>query len=450
MPIEVTEAAPVAPGAGPAVGGQVRVAVAGSMAGKVAEAVTLALLATVVPRALGPDAYGRFSVPLTIVTLGSLAMSLGGPTLMARYVPTAPEPDRVALARALGGRLARGRALQLAALVPVAGVAVAVDPDAFPPATTALVLVALAASVAAGLALQVPLGLGRTVPWALRYPLQNAVLVAAVLVLHPLAGDTGAVVAILVSALAALAFAAVVAGPVLAARVDPVPIPAGAVRFGRLQAGGAALVQAAHRGGVVAVAVLGGSAAETGYAALAIGIALGATYAVLQAFTVALPHLSDAGRAGAAGDPEAVLGRLADVLLLALVPGSLVAALLLDTAVPAVFGDDFRAATAAFGPALALVVLAPLSSLLVQVAALRFRPGVALANGVAAAATFLVVAALAVPRWEAAGATAAGAAATAAGALVSLRLLPGAARPRTIAASLAGAALVMAVAGVAG
>lgn len=441
--------APAAPPPAPASGvdGRVRVAVAGSMAGKVAEMVTLLVLATVVPRVLGPSDYGRFSVPLTIVTLGSLAMSLGGPTLMARFVPAAAEPDRVALARALGARLARGRALQLAVVAVAAGLAVAVDPQGFPPLTTTLVVVALVVSVAAGLALQVPLGLGRTVPWALRYPLQNAVLIAAVLVLHPLAGDTGAVAAVLVSAVAGLAFAGVVAGPVLAARVDPVPVPEGAIRFGLLQAGGAALVQAAHRGGVVAVAVLGGSAAETGYAALAIGIALGATYAVLQAFTVSLPHLADADRAADADHPEAVLGRLADGLLAVLVPAALVGAVLLDAAVPAVFGDDYRGATTAFGPALALVVLAPMGSLLVQAAALRLRPGVALANGVAAAATFLVVAALAVPRWEAAGATAAAAAATAAGALVSLRLLPGAVGARTAAVSLVGAAAVAALAG---
>ena len=60
-----------------------RRAVGASMAGKAAELVTLALLATVVPRALGPHDYGRFAVPLTIVTLGTLALSLGGPTVLA-------------------------------------------------------------------------------------------------------------------------------------------------------------------------------------------------------------------------------------------------------------------------------------------------------------------------------------------------------------------------------
>ena len=111
-------------------------------------------------------------------------------------------------------------------------------------------------------------------------------------------GQVGAAVA------AALAVAVLV--PVVRADVAPVPVPPGAIRFGALNATGAAFVQCAHRGGVVAVAVLVGSAVETGYAALAIGIALGATYAVLQTFTVTLPHL--AGRSAADGGAEGGAG----------------------------------------------------------------------------------------------------------------------------------------------
>lgn len=416
------------------------------MCAKGAEMVTLGLLATVVPRVLGPHDYGRFAVPLTIVTLGSLAMTLGGPTVMARFVPAAAPADRVAVARAIGLRLARGRALQLAAIAVAALVAVVADADRFPALETVLVVAALVASVAAGLALQVPLGLGRTVPWAMRYPLQNAVLVAAVLVLHPLAGTTGGVVAVLVSALAAATYAAVAAGPVLRAAGERVPVPAGAIRFGALQATGAALVQAVHRGGVVAVAVLGGTSAETGYAALATGIALGVVYAVLQAFVVSLPHLADAGRAADAADAEVVLRRLAGTLVAVLLPACALGAVLLDAAVPAVFGDGYADAVPAFGPALALVVLAPLHALVVQVAAVRMRPEVALANGVAAVVTFLAVALAAVPPWGAAGAVSAAVLATAAGAIVSMHLLPRAVGGRLAAASFGGAVAVLALA----
>jgi O-antigen/teichoic acid export membrane protein len=425
--------------------GPLRRAVAGSIAGKTAEMVTLVLLATVVPRVLGPTAYGRFAVPLTVVTLGSLALTLGGPTLMARFVPAAPPAERVALARALGGRLARGRAVQLAALGLVTAVVVAVAPDRLPPLATAYVAAALALNVAASLLLQTALGLGRTGAWSTRYPLQNAVLIVSVLVIYDAAGDIGAVAANLVAAVAAVVFGLAVAVAALRPTGPSVPVPEGAIRFGALQATGAALVQVAQRGGVLAVALLASDAAnatETGFAALAIGIALGATYAILQAFTVALPHLADTS----ADDGEATLRRMAGGLLVVLVPALVVGALLLHRLVPVVFGDDFRGADVAFGPALALVALAPLNALYVQTSALRMRAEASAAAGVAAAGAFLVVAVLAVPAWGGAGGTAAALAGAVGGALASTRLLPGAASPRLLTASAGGAALVLGVA----
>lgn len=441
---------PTAPVPGPAVSGlssaaaRVRVAVAGSLAGKAAELVTLVLLATVVPRWLGPDRYGRFAVPLTIVTLGSLALSLGGPTVLARFVPVAPVADRVAVARAIGARLARGRGWQLLAVAVVAAVAAAVDPGRFPPGITALVVTSLVLSVAATLALQVLLGLGRTGPWAARYPIQNGVLIVAVLLLDGVGGDVGAVAAILVSTVVAALFAAVVLRPVVAQPVGPVDLPAGALRFGAYHATGAALVQVAQRGGVVAVAVLGGSATESGYAALAIGLALGLTYAVLQSFTVALPLVAD-GDATSPADAEATLGRLALFLFAAVAPAMAAASWAADRWVPAVFGDDYRAAVDSFAPALAVVVLAPLGSLVVQLAALRVRPRVTAAHGVAAAAAFLLTAAATVPSWEAVGATTAALAGGVASAVVAVALLRDAVDRRLVLLSFAGAALTLGV-----
>lgn len=428
--------------AAPATTGSMRASVLASMAGKAAELVTLVLLATVVPRVLGPRDYGRFSVPLTIVTLASLALTLGGPTLLARYVPAAPAEQRLALARAIGLRLAKGRAAQLAGIALVAIALVLVRPDRFPALDTALVVVALALNVGATLALQVGLGLGRTGAWTLRYPLQNTVLIVAVLALGGSAGGTGGPVAILLAAGVGLAFAGAVLAPVARPRVEPVPVPAGALRFGALQATGAALVQVTHRGGVLAAALLANSAAETGYAALATGIALGVTYAVLQAFTVSLPHLAD----GAADDPEAALRRLALGLLAAIVPAALVVAALLDDLVPLVFGDRYLGAVDAFGPAVALVVLAPVSSLAVQAAALRLRPEAAAACGATSALTFAVVALAAVPVWGAAGATTAALAGVAASTVLAARLLPRAIGTSVGVVSGAGALAVLAVA----
>ena len=116
------------------------------------------------------------------------------------------------------------------------------------------------------------------------------------------------------------------------------------------------------------------------------------------------------------------------------------ALLLVDDVVPVVFGDEFEGAVDAFGPALGLVVLAPLASGLVQVAALRMRPQVVLTSGAAALVVFVLVAAVAVPAWDAAGATAAALAGVAAGAATSLALLPRSADTWVAATSFLGAA----------
>lgn len=435
MDVKRTER-PVAPAS------SLRRSVSSSLGGKAVEIVTLALLATVVPRALGPSDYGHFSVPLTVVTLGSLAMTLGGPTLMARYVPAAAPDRRLAIAKAIGARLARGRALQLAAIAGAAALLVAVDPETFSASDTAIVVFALALNVAATLALQIGLGLGRTGAWSFRYPLQNAVLVGAVLALHSSSGRDGAVLAIAVAAIAGAAFGAGIVVPLVRPTTPRVAVPVGAIRFGVHQATGAALTQFSQRGSVLAVAVLATSATETGYAALATGIALGVTYAVLQTFTVALTHLADGDRDGVA-QSEATLRRLAGWLLATIVPAAIVGVLVLDDVVPVLFGDDYVGAVDAFGPALALVVLAPLYSLGVQTAALRLRPEVASASGAAAACAFVVVALLAVPAWDAAGGTVASLAGGAAGVTVAARLLPGAFGPRIIGASVAGVVAVL-------
>ena len=414
---------------------RLRGSVAAGVVGKVAEAVTLVLLATVVPRLLGPSDYGWFSVALTVVAVGSLALTLGGATLLARYVPVAAPADRVATALALTRRLARNRAAAFAGLALLGAVLVLADPVRFPPLATALVLLALGLNVITTLLLQADLGLGRAGLWCARYPLQNAVLVAAVLALYEPAGG-GAVVAIVLAGLAGCGLAAVALWswrpvprtPVGAGRGGE--LPAGALRFGWLQAGGGALTQLAQRGGVLAVALLVGSAEQTGFAALAVGIMLAATYAVAQLFTVALPVL--ARRENAAGHPAPVArrrrrcGGWPACCWSALTPTMIVSTLLLGPAVPLLFGTGYAGAVAAFGPALAAVVLAPVNALAVQAAALRLRPEVTLRAALVGAAAFLLAALAAVPAWGARGATTAALAATAATAATSVRLLPGA------------------------
>jgi O-antigen/teichoic acid export membrane protein len=424
----------------------VRVAVGLSMAGKAAELVTLLVLATVVPRALGPSDYGRFALPLTVVTVGTLALTLGGPTTVARFVPVAPPEQRVALARRLGGELARTRIVHLAVLGVAALALVVWDPSHFPPLLTGLAFIALVVNVVATLALQVGLGLGRTGVWSARYAVHNAVLILGVLVLYELGGVSGAGAALVLAALAALAVGLHVLRPTIGVRTNDIALPDGALRFGALQSAGAALVQLAQRGGVVAVAVLASDPTQTGYAALATGVALGAGAAVLQAFTVSLPHVAEEAELGGLEDAEATLRRLAGVLFAVLAPACLLGALLLHRLVPAVFGGEYRDSTTVFGPALAMVVMAPISSLAVQVSALRLRPQASLVSGVVGLVVFVVVAAVAVPAWGATGGTAAVLAGAVAGTAASSVLLPDALGGPLLVGSLTGAAGVLAVA----
>ena len=411
------------------------------LVGKAAEMVTLLLLATVVPRALGPADYGRFAVALTVVAIGSVAMTLGGATLLARYVPAAAPDERGALARALSVRLARNRAVLFAVLTVIATALVTWDPARFPPLLTVFVLTALALNVAATLALQTDLGLGRASAWCARYPVQNAVLVVVAIVLYDAAGTTGAVAAIVVSAAVAFGLGVVAVTPLLRRRLPPVAVPEGALRFGLLQASSGALVQVAQRGGVIAVALLAASSVQTGFAALAIGVALAATYAIVQVFTVSLPRL--AGRRGGLTGAESSLRRLAGGLLAVVVPVAGVTVLALDAAVPIVFGAGYAGAAGAFGPALAMVVLAPVNALVVQAAALRLRPEATLYAALAGALGFTGAAVLAVPAWGAAGATGAALAGAAAYSMLAIRLLPGAAGVRLTVASLGGATVVI-------
>ncbi len=417
---------------------RLRAPIAAGLLGKAAEAVTLALLATVVPRLLGPTDYGRFAVALTVVALGSVAMTLGGATVLSRYVPDAEPQRRAGLARALTLRLARNRALAFGVLAVLAAGAVVWDPTGFPSLVTALVLLALALNVAATLALQAGLGLGRTAAWSARYPVQNAVLITAVLVLYPAHRVPGAVVAIPLAALAAAGLGVVASIPLWRAGPAPVALPDGVPRFAVLQAVAGALVQLTQRGGVLVVAWLAGSGPQTGYAGLATGVGLALTYAVAQVFTVTLP-------AFAAADPgaaERTLRRLTGLALAVTLPVMLGAVASRDGWLPLVFGADYAPAAAAFGPALAMVVLAPLNAVTVQVAALRLRPEVTLRAGVAGVLVFVGVALAGVPVWGAAGATAAALAGTAASAVVGSWMLPGAVGVRLAVGSLAGAALV--------
>ncbi len=363
-----------------------------TLVGKLAEGVALALLATLVPRVLGPTEYGQFALVLALVQVGATALALGGHTAMSRFVPAAPAGDRAPLARALTVRLALWRAPLFFGIAIVA-LALSVGlPDHVPPEIVGLALIALALDATATMLAQAGLGLGQTTLWSFRWPLQTTVLVVGALVLSVPWGTTGAVAAIPISAFVAFAWTAAAVAPTLRRARAGAWIPQGAMRVA-VQHGVSFLVTlTVARAAIVVVALVAGAgaSAEIGYAAVAVGIALAGVAAVTQIFTVQLGGLSEHVGAGLRS-VEDEARRLARHALAVALPAALVGAALLEPLTAIVLGEEFRPATSALAWALAVLVLAPLSALTLQTSALRLRPGVRMRGALVSAVVFLAI-----------------------------------------------------------
>ena len=401
-----------------------RRALAGSAAAKLIEALTLAGLVLLVPRALGSRDYGAFASALAVATGIATATGIGGPALFARVLAPLDGDARRAAARALVGRLARARVTVLMALAGAVAIAAAAAPQSVSALQIGLVGAAALLGAAATLLSQLALGQERTAAWSLRYPLENGVIVGAALLLYPIAGTDGAIAAIPLGAAAALTVGLSSAWPELHRTRAGVALPASVLRFARLQACGGALTQAFHRGAAPACALLGATGAATGHAAIAAGAALAITYAVLQTTLVALPGAARAfahDRDGA----EAGLRRVAALCAAVVVPACALLALFAEPLLGTALGNDFRGAAEPLRIALAAAALAPLWAWATQLAALRERPGAGLGGAALGALSFVWVAALALPGAQASGAAAAmlaGVAAATAGTFAALRI----------------------------
>jgi O-antigen/teichoic acid export membrane protein len=412
------------------------------LGGKALELVTLVPLLTVVPRVLGPGDYGALALALSIVMIGSTAAALGGPTLMSRFVPATPSEERAELALTLTIRSARWRFALVGIAAVGAGAVAAVAPQTLRPLPAALVVAALAFDIAATLMLQAALALGHIGAWSVRYPIQNAVLVASVLPLHAIWGTDGALVALPLSTVAAFAFGFAVLAPRLRGVSPTGTVSPQLVRFAAVQGAGGALTMITQRGGIVAVALLGGSTAQQGYAGISIGIALAATYGVWQLFTVELPGLSVTAAADL-GAAEASVRRTTRILAFPAGAGALAGALVAGPLLAVVAGRAYRESAAALGIALAAVALAPATGALNQLAALRLQPESRLFATAAGAAAFIAAALVLVPAHDAAGASGALVVGTATMVLVAGAILRPALDALLVTGSLASSAAVV-------
>jgi O-antigen/teichoic acid export membrane protein len=426
----------------PAPGASTRSPIPLTLVAKGAETLTLVALATLVPRALGPDDYGVFAVVLAVVGIVSMSLSLGGPILLSRFVPAAPPAERSALALALALRIARFRAAMVAVAIVTVVLLSVLAPARFTATGAVFVGVALTLDVAATLVYQVALALGRPLLWSFRFPLQNTVLVVAALALHAAVGANGALAAVAIASGVALAAGV----PALKRALHPgraLPaLPPGALRFGILQGVAGFFVQVALRGNVPLVLLLTGERAEAGFAALATSLALAATFIVWQVFTVELPRLSAGARDDPAGVEEAA-ARLARVATLIAVPVALVAVLLADPVLTRVLGERFAGVQHPLILTLATLPFAGLTALATQVAALRVDPAIRIRTTGVGAVVFLAAAFIAVPQWGATGGTAAFLAGTVATVLASARELPDVLSRSLLISALVGAGAVV-------
>ncbi len=412
--------------------------------GKAGELTTQVLLILLLPRVLGPVDYGTFALALSIVTLGSSSLAVGGPTLMSRFVPAAAPAERDAVARALLFRVGRWRVLGMAGAGVVAALLVLLFPDRFPAVLTGLIALALVLDITATLSFQIALGMGRTAMWSHRFGVQNALVVAAALVGHALGGSQGAVAGIAVASGLVLVWGWASVGPRLRAAPADAELPSGALRFGARYAISNVLTMLVHRGAIVAVSLLAASSVQTGFAGLAVGVALAGTYIVMQVFAVHLPSLVEGTGESAIGPgPEESVRKLAARSLVFVVPLAVLAVVAIEELVPLAVGDRYKGAEAAIAVALAALPFAPLNAVAGQIAALRLHAGARVVTAAAGAGAFVLTAALAVPHFEAAGGAAALVAGTAATALTSLAAIPGALNSRLATAGVAGSGAVL-------
>ena len=412
--------------------------------GKALELVTQVLLVTLVPRLLGPAEFGRMTIALAIVTIGAVAISLGAPSAFARFVPAEQGTRQAGLARSMTMELLPVRGLQLALAGVIAATLVYAGPR-FDAGDATLIVLALVAEVAAILAAQVALGIGATWIWSFRNSARNLALLVLVPVLAPMFGSAGVLSSVAIGSLAGLLFAASQVVPLVRHAERDVPVPAGAMRFGRVAGLGVLVGQLTFRGPVIAASVLGLSGDEVGYAGLAASIAMAVIFAVRELFTVSLPELVGLwGRSQSEADQR--LRHIGERMQWMLAACAVVGIIALDRVLPLVVGDRFAAATPAMVPVIAMLPFLPLSAMAVPSSALRLKPHIPVTIDSIGLVAFVAAALALVPRWGAAGAVAALLVAIVTSGVLTARVLPTVVTARLLATGSLATAGVLAIA----
>lgn len=364
------------------------------------------LFVAVVPRLMGPDAYGRFALVLSLSTLFVAFSTLGFTEVMGRYVPVVsakPDPSEV---RRLFGNLLTLR-LGSSAIVAIGYLAVTLlwlrelDPVALMAAAGAVLARAVSQYVFSFF-----LGLNQAARWGAGEVMGRVLLLALVVPGVTAAGFRGACFALFLAELIVLAIGLWWNRSELALswlRLDRGYV-APYVRFGLYFFGGTLLSVAFQASGEALVRVVSGDYAQVSYFGLANGIWLTAGAAIHQlslAFAAQLVRLRGRGQREMLGEGMRHLtswltgGSMTIVFAVLFLGGHLV---------PAVMGSSFRPVAANLIPMTLTLLVWSLSSTAGVVLLTHDRPGAALVGGGVRLAGFWSLGPLLTARWASLGA----------------------------------------------
>lgn len=316
----------------------------------------------ILPRLLGVEDFGRFSFVLSLAFLGAILADIGTLDVFGRFVPnmTADEARKLYMRT-----LAFSLAVSMLCFVATAAASMLL-------ASWMIWLWALMAGtmvvlrVASWVPFQYALAQNRVGAWMTEQAWRQWVMLASLIVLYPLLGFTGALLAlVLMEALFAGLGLWWARGDWLGRELRVEwrwfkPFLLAGLGFFMANLAAVAL----YRSGPVLVEALTGNSAQVGYISLAIGMYLMVYGTVSQFAQSLIPTLSALRTAGRADEIQRRLGGFMRAGLLVTIPGTLAVWLLAGWAAPLVFGQDFAAAA----PALRWISLAMAPAVIVWAA----------------------------------------------------------------------------------
>lgn len=346
--------------------------------------------AGIVPRLMGPEAYGRFDLMFSVSVWFFLAGNLGLTQALSRFLPERDAAGDLDGVRAIVGSVLATRLLTglASAVLYFAGMA------AFLPEMPAMGLAALAVAIVVGAAVEpvyaLQLGLNRASRWGLSFVVRRWVYLLAIPLGYRAAGLAGAALGVVATELLVLAVGLRVSRSVLSVShlVLDGAILVPMLRFGAVVFAGGMILATFQLGGEAMVRAVTGDYGEVGFFGLTMGIYLAGEAGILQlgtAFTPFLTRLAIAGRRDELGRWVERLMRGLTVLAMPVVFATL---LLGDRVVPVVFGAAFAPAAPNLLPlSVSLVAVVPGAIAGVLGLALT-RPGLMLTAAVVRLAVF--------------------------------------------------------------